>query len=89
MLVKANDMSFDSIGGIAENKNFQGCLASVSHRCSEQAASAACLLVHLFQVLDVQVRSVCNAEKLIHFTAVTMSHSGLVLSSLFCEILNV
>jgi hypothetical protein len=32
---------------------------------------------------------VCNAEKLIHFTAVKMSHSGLVLSSLFFEILNV
>ena len=32
---------------------------------------------------------VCNAEELIHFTAVKMSHSGLVLSSLFSEIFNV
>jgi hypothetical protein len=33
--------------------------------------------------------TVCNAEKLIHFTAVKMSQSGLVLFSLFCEFLNV
>jgi hypothetical protein len=35
------------------------------------------------------VPHVCNAEKLIHFTAVKMSQSGLVLFSLFCEFLNV
>jgi len=33
--------------------------------------------------------AVCNAEELSHFTAVKMSHPGLVLSSLLSEILNV
>ena len=35
------------------------------------------------------VEGVCNAEELSHFTAVKMSHSGLVPCSLFPEILNV
>ena len=35
------------------------------------------------------VAAVCNALELSHFTAVKMSHPGLVLSSLFSEILNV
>jgi hypothetical protein len=37
----------------------------------------------------ISLTRVCNAEKLSHFTAVKMSHPGLVLSSLFSEILNV
>ena len=62
---------------------------------NEGAGVIAWILVGLIggylasRIVNKTGEGVCNAIKLSHFTAVKMSHSGLVPSSLFSEILTV